>query len=846
MSAAAVPLAATYARRELRGGLKGFRILVACLALGVAAIAAAGSLRAAFDTALKEDSRALLGGDLELRQSHQPLTADQRQVLAELGTRSDGIEMRAMATLPGNSTRSLVELKGVDDRYPLVGRLELAPAMSPEQALGRQGGHWGAAVDANLLARLGLAVGDRVTVGDAVFDIRATIVKEPDRVATALSFGPRLMVAAAAVAETGLVQPGSLIRYTAKLALKPGMTATAAKAALAERFPDAAWQLRDTGDAAPGIGRFLDNMTSFLTLVGLTALLVGGIGVANAVKAYLDGRVSTIAVLKCVGAPSSLIFATYFTLVALLSLAGIAIGLGLGALVPKAVVAIAGDRLPLAARTGLYPLPLLVAAGFGALTALVFTLWPLALARRVPATALFRQLVAPAKAWPDRPTLALLALSALALAALAVGTAGNRPLAAWFVVAAALTLLLFRGVAWLLSKGAARLAPRHGGTIDPAWRLALANLHRPGSPVVSVVLSLGLGLTVLVAIALVEGNLARQFGEKLPQQAPSFYFIDIQPDQIAPLEQAVLAVDPSARLEHAAMVRGRITRINGVPVAEAIIAPEAQWAARGDRGLSTAAQPPAGTRVVAGHWWAPDYDGPPLASVDAGVARGFGLKLGDTLGINVLGREITAKVASFRDIDWSSLSMNFTFLLSPNALKGAPHSFIATVQAEPAREASVEKAVTDRLPNVSSIRVKEALEAVRDMIGNADLAVRLAGMVTLASGGLVLAGAVMAGHRRRVYEAVVLKVLGATRRDLWRAYLAEFGMIGLATGLTAGAVGTLAAWAILVHVMKADWTFLPGVAALTLAACVAASLLAGFAGTWSAMRVKAAPLLRNE
>jgi putative ABC transport system permease protein len=624
--------------------------------------------------------------------------------------------------------------------------------------------------------------------------------------------------------------------------LDPGLSVDEAKARLGRDFPEAGWQLRDTAEAAPGVGRFLDNMASFLTLVGLTALLVGGIGVANAVKAYLDGRVRTIAILKSVGASGRLVFSVYFLLVAGLSAAGIVVGLLLGAAVPYAVVGLAADKLPVAARAAVYPAPLAVAAAFGALTALVFTLWPLARAGQVPATSLFRQLVAPERRWPGPRALAVLGLSVAGLAALAVLGADNRMLAGAFVAASAATLLLFRGIAWAVSRGAAK-ASRHAGT-DPSWRLALSNLHRPGSAVVSVVLSLGLGLTVLIAIALVEANLAKQFGERLPAQAPSFFFIDIQPDQVQAFDDAVRRVAPGARLERASMVRGRISRINGVPVGEAKVAPEAEWATRGDRGLSSSDTLPQGTRLVAGQWWPADYAGEPLVSVDANIAKGFGLKLGDTITVNVLGRDITARVASLRDIDWSSLAMNFTFLLSPNALAGAPHSYIATVHADARLDAAVEKAVTDALPNVSAIRVKEALEAVRAIIANAELAVRLAGLVTLAAGALVLAGAVMAGHRRRVYEAVVLKVLGATGGDLWRAYLSEFGIIGIATGLAAAGVGSAAAWAILVHVMKADWVFLPEVAGSTLAVCVAASLLAGFFGTWRAMKAKAAPLLR--
>jgi putative ABC transport system permease protein len=839
------PLFITYARRELRAGVKGFRILIACLALGVAAIAASGSLRAAFHTALAEDSRALLGGDLDIRQSYQPIDDAQRAALRALGRLSEGAEMRAMARTPDNAARRLVELKGVDGAYPLAGSLQLEPPLA--EPFAPRDGVWGAVADANLLTGLNLRLGDVVEVGAARFQIRAIVAKEPDRIATALAFGPRLMVPLAAIADTGLNQPGSLIRWFSRVALNDGVSPAEAKAALGRQFPHAPWQMRDTSDAAPGVGRFLDNLAAFLTLVGLTALLVGGIGVANAVKAYLDGRTPTIAVLKAVGAPSRLIFATYGGLVALLAAIGIVLGLAAGAAVPWLVVHLAADKLPLAARTGLYAAPLAVAAGFGVLTAGVFTLWPLARAKMVPATALFRQAVVPLSRWPDRRTLAVLALLALALAALAVASADRPALAAAFVAAALATLALFRGLAALLSAMAARLGRRRRGLLaHPTGRLALANLHRPGSAVVSVVLSLGLGLTVLVSIALIEANLARQFGERLPAEAPSFFFIDIQPDQLDAFDRIVHGVDASARVEQAPMVRGRITRINGRDAAQVTVAPETEWALRGDRGLTSAATPPQGTRLVAGQWWPADYDGPPLASVDSAIAKGFGLKVGDTLGLNVLGREMEVRIASLRDIEWSTLNMNFTFILSPNALAGAPHTWIATVHAPDATEAAVERAVTDALANVSAIRVKEALVSVREMIANADMAVRLAALVTLSAGALVLAGAVMAGHRRRVYEAVVLKVLGATRADLWRAWLLEFGIIGAATGITAGGIGGASAWAILVHVMRADWVPLPGIAAATVVVCVAASLMAGFAGTFAAMRAKAAPLLRGE
>ncbi len=838
-------LAWRLAGRELRGGLKGFGTVVACLALGVAAIAAAASLDAALRRALAEDSRALLGGDAELRLTYRGPSPDETAFLGRFGSLSNIVEMRAMARRADGDRQSLVELKGVDGAYPLYGRLELAPEQPAAAALGKRDGSWGAAADANLLDRLGLKLGDRLRVGDAWFTLTATIRREPDRVATVFSLGPRLLVDGHALADTGLVQPGSLIRHAVLIKLAPGNGVAAFRQAVEQRFPDAGWQFREGGDAAPGIKRFLGNIGLFLNLVGLTSLMVGGIGVANGVKAFLDGRVTTIATLKCLGASQRLILSVYFLQVALLAGLGIVIGLVAGAALPWAAVAALGDRLPVPARLGLYPLPLALAAGFGALTALAFAAWPLARAGEVPAATLFRDIVV-RRGRPGAGALLVITAAGAALAALAILTAANRGLAAWFVGGTAVALAVFAACGLGLV-GLARLVAHwraeRGGR--PAWRLALSSLHRPGASTPGVVLSLGLGLTVLVAVALVEANLSREVDERLPQEAPTFFFIDIQPDQTAAFDQAVLAA--GGRLLHRApMIRGRIVRIDGVPVDQVRIAPDAQWAVRGDRGLTTAATPPEDARVVAGQWWPADYDGPPLVSLDAGIAKGFGLSVGQSVTVNVLGREITARVANLREIDWSTLSMNFTFVLSPNALAGAPASVIATVYAPPGQDGAVERAVTDRLPNVSSIRVKEALDQVRGVIASAGLAIRAAAAVTLAAGVLVLAGALAAGQRRRIHEAVLLKVLGARRSDLLTALLLEYGLLGAATGAIAAGLGTVAAWGVLVHVLRTDWAFLPLPVLATVAGSIAAVTLLGTVGTARALAVRPAPYLRHD
>ena len=848
---AALPLALRIARRELRGGLKGFRIFLAALALGVAAIAAVGSLSASVDGALKGDAKALLGGDVDLTLAHREASAAEYRAMQAAGLVSTSADLRAMTRAAqakeGTGKRLLVELKAVDQHYPLYGALELTPPITTAAAFAARDGVFGAVADTDVLARLGLKLGERIKLGDATFELRATIGREPDRAVSAFILGPRLMVSMAALPATGLIQPGSIVRYNYRLKLPSGSDARAWLAQLARQFPDAGWRARSFHNATPRLQEFLDRIALYLTLVGLTALLVGGIGVANAVKAYLDGRATTIAILKCLGAPARLIFQAYLAEVFAIALCGIAIGLALGAIVPFLLADSLAHYLPVLAHAGLHPAPLLLAAAYGVLTTFAFTLWPLAEARDTPPQRLFRALAAPLRQWPRRVDALALLGAAAALAALAIASAGDRRIALWFVAGAVATLAAFRLSAWLIA-ASARAAARTPFVLSawPTLRLALANLYRPGAPTASVVLSLGVGLTLLVAVGLIEGNLLREVTETLPAGAPSYFFIDIQPDQLKGFDEAVRGVEGTSGLEQVPSLRGRITALNGVAAERAKINPRSAWVLESDRGLTYAAIPPPGARIVAGSWWPADYAGPPLVSLDAEVARDFALELGDTLTVNVLGREVTARIASFREIEWSSLTLNFVMVFSPGVLEGAPQTFIATVKASAAAEEPLVRAVTDRFANISAIHVKEALEAAASILGSIASAVRLTALFTLIVGTLVLAGALAAEHERRTYDAVVLKVLGATRRTLLATFLIEYGVLGAAAAAVASALGTLVGYLVTTRIMEGAWHFLPAAVAATALGSTLLTLALGFAGTWRALGERPAPYLRNE
>ncbi|WP_119677317.1 ABC transporter permease [Indioceanicola profundi] len=844
-------LALTVARRELRGGLKGFRIFLACLTLGVGAIATVQSVSSGILDSLRSDGRAILGGDVSFRLLYREASPEQMEWLRSRGEVVTAADMRAMARDPADQANAaLVELKAVSDAYPLYGRFALTgPDGQPvevdiQDTLARRDGVPGGVIEETLASRLDLQVGERLAIGETEVEVRGIIAREPDKAGSgSFSLGPRLLVNLETLAETELVQLGSLITWNYLMRLPSGTDVEAFREEAEQAFPDAGWRMRDYTNAAPQLQRFVERLTLFLTLVGLTALLVGGVGVGNAVRSFLETKTATIATLKTLGARGGLIFEAYLAQILALAALGILFGLAIGALAPVIAGRALAGLLPITASIGVYPGALLTAAGFGLLTALTFSLWPLARAREVPAMSLFRDQATPVRARPRGGYQALMAASGLGLAALAILTADMPGFAAAFVAGAAAVLAAFWGAGWLVT----RIAARVGRPKRPVLRLAVANIHRPGNPTGAVVLSLGLGLTVLVAIALIEGNFRQEVNESIPENAPAFFFVDIQPDQLQPFSDTVLGVPGAFDLERVPNLRGRIAAVNGVKAEEAVVNREHAWVLNGDRGITYRAEAPADDVIVAGAWWPADYQGAPQVAIYKDVADAFGIGPGAAMTFNILGRDIDAEVAVVRDLDFRSMTLNYTLVFSPGVLEAAPQTWVATVRAEPEAELAVQRAVSSNFSNISAIRVKDALDTVNGILENIGTAVRVTAAITLLAGTLVLAGAIAAGHKRRVYDAVVLKVLGATRGTVLRAFLLEYGLLGLITAAIAGALGTLTAWAVLTQVMEFDsFTFLPSVVIGTALLCTAITLSLGFVGTWRALGQPAAPLLRND
>ncbi|NNM71043.1 ABC transporter permease [Enterovirga aerilata] len=844
---AGLPLVLRLALRELRAGLAGFFVFIACIALGVGAISGVASIARSLVEGVASQGRTILGGDATFALIQREATPEERAALAARGSVATVATLRAMAVTADGA--ALVEAKAVDASYPTRGTLETDPPVAVAELLAERDGAWGAVADPVLFERLDLKPGARVTIGTAAFELRARLVSEPDKIANGIGFGPRLIMSQDALRASGLLQPGSLVRWSYRVSLPPGRDTdedlSAAVEAVAKAVPEAGWDVRTRLNADPRFTNNILRFSQFLTLVGLTALLVGGVGVANAVTAFVDRKRNSVGILKSLGATGGTVIAVFLVQVMAIALIGIALGLAVGAALLFGTAALAGSVLPLPITPTLAPADLATAVLYGLLTALAFSILPLGRAHDISVSGLFRDRIAPDRRWPRPRYMVAAAVAGLALTGLAVLAAQDRRVALIFVGAALFAFVLLRLVAEGVMAAARRLPhPRH-----PSARLALANLHRPGALTPSLVLSLGLGIALLVTIAVIDRNLSRELNSTLPERAPNFFFIDVPSTETEAFGRFLAEKAPGAALEAVPMMRGRLTSLKGVPVGEVKAAQEVAWVLDGDRGITYSRALPEGSSLVAGEWWPADYRGPPLVSFDAQVAEGLGLAIGDSVTVNVLGRSLTARIANLRKVDWRRLGINFVMVFSPNTFTGAPHTELMTITlprgADPALEPRLLRDVARAFPSVTSVRVKDALEAFNEIVGQLLFAIRIASSVALLASVLVLAGALAAGHRARVYDAVILKTLGATRPKLVLAYAIEYGALGLATALFGLVAGSAAAFFVITRVMKLGFSPDLGPAAAWALAAVFVAVGLGLAGTWRILGQKPARYLRS-
>ncbi len=835
-------MAGRLARRELRGGLRGFWVFLACLALGVAAIAAVGSVRFAIQTGLTNEGAALLGGDAQLEFTYR-FADDQERAWMERTAQgvSEVVDFRSMAVVGDgpDAQRALTQVKSVDAAYPLLGAAVLAPDISLPDAFDGTDGLPGAVMDQALIDRLSLSVGDRFALGAQSFVLMAALEHEPDGAADGFGLGPRTLVRTKDLSASGLLEPGTLFSTKYRLDLPANTDLAELAVEAGQAFDSTGMRWTDARNGAPGIAEFVARLSAFLVLVGLAGLAVGGIGVSAAVRAYLSQKTETIATLRTLGADRATIFQTYVIQIGVLSVVGVVVGLILGGLLPVLLAPAIESRLPVPAVFSLYPQPLAEAALYGLLTAFLFTLWPLARTEEVRAATLFRDALSTARALPRFVYLVATAFGLAILIGAAAWFSGSVRLTLWTSGGLVGALILLALAAYGIRRLSRACAPWARGR--PALRWALSAISDAREGAASVVLSLGLGLSVLAAVGQIDGTLRNAISGNLPDVAPSYFFVDIQKDQMPGFTDR-LETDPAvSRIESAPMLRGIITQINGQPARD--VAGD-HWVLDGDRGITYSALPTETTRIIDGAWWSEDYTGAPQVSFAAEEAEEMGLRIGDELTVNILGRDITATLTSTREVDFSTAGMGFIMSMNPAALAGAPHSFIATVYAEEQAEGAILSDLAGQFPNITAIRVRDAIDRVSGLLAGLAAATSYGAGVSLLTGFLVLIGAAAAGEPARRYEAAILKTLGANRPRILFSFALRAILLGAAAGGVALLTGILGGWAVATYIFETDFAVIWPSAITIVLAGIFVTLGAGLVFALRPLAVRPARILR--
>jgi len=828
------------ARRDLRFGLRGLRLLFLCLFLGITMLAGIGSLTSAITGEMALRGQRILGGDLEASIHHREATDAELGRIAEDGRLSRTIRMRAMARRADGARRqagpetALSELKGVDAAYPLYGTVLLQSGaykpLSPDEVV----------IDPGLADRLDVRVGDRLGYGQADFTIAGIIADEPDRLGEGFTLGPVALVSMEGLRRTGLIQPGSLYEARYRVQLPAGVNPEIRAEKLGEEFRSAGFSFKHRDRAAPGAERFFERMGQFLSLIGLAALVIAGIGVRNGVASYLAARRGSIATLKVLGARSGDIARIYGLQLGAIALAATVSGLVAGALLPPLLVQLAGDVLPVRPGFAIHPEPLAASVAYGLLTAFMFSLPPLAQARTEPAAALFRGIVEKAGG-TTRRTRAGVVVAAMLLFAVAMLTAREPMLSAGVLGGISLMLL----VLLLLGRLVVRLSARLPRSRRPLLRLALANLHRPGAPTTALVVALGLALTLFVSLAGIQTSLTSEMQRTVPQKAPDLFMLDIPADAEARFRSIVATDAPTAEINIVPALRGTITAYGGTRVEDLEELPDGAWFLRGERGVTYSRTLPEGSDLVEGDWWPADYDGPPLVSVDVEAARKLGVGIGDPLTVAVLGREIEARIASLRRVNWDTMGFNYIMVFSPNTLAAAPHSLAATITGAGQAQAGLTRTLLAAFPASSIISVGDVIIQAREILGQMSAAILVAASVAVLAGIAVLAGAIAAAREARIYDSVILKTLGATRLQILGSQMLEYGALALLLAIVALGIGTAAAYGIVVHLFEFGWAPDWGVMFGVLAGGALLTLGMGMAGSLPLLSIRPARALRQ-
>lgn len=828
--------------REVRTGWQRLLFFLLSIAVGVGALVGIASFSANLESAIRREARTLMAADVQLT-SNQPFTDDTRTALAAVpdARTAELAEMPSMAANHDSTRTQLVEIKAVAGPYPFYGELITEPALPLDQLLA----NGGIVVEEALLLQLQTSVGEIIKLGNRELRVAGVLRREPDRVVAAFSLGPRVLMSLEDVKAAGLVTLGSRVRHRLLVALPPAADSAAISRRLDAALDDRV-QVSSFEAAQPTLRMFLARMRDFLRLATLVTLVLGGLGVAQSIRVFLQQKQDTVAILKVVGATTREVTAVFVVQCLGLALIGSVIGLGLGLGIQQALPRVVGELLPVDVIGEFVPSAALEGLAVGVITALLFCLLPLLAIRGVaPAQILRRELASVAPVADRRARIAALLILGGGLAALAGWLAGSLWLGLIFVGGVAAALLVLAAA----SAGVLALLRRLPRMRSLAARQGLGNLTRAGSQASAVIISLGLGVAVIAQIQIVQAGLLARVADDAPADAPNFFFIGILPDQVDPFRE-LLNTQQAEGLRMVPIVQARLARIAGREVADMKFASESdERTVTREFAITWLDDMPPGNTLTAGAWWTPERAAAePLTSASDGIAGTVDLRVGDELVFDIQGVRVATTVDSLRTVDWGQLQTNFVFILSRKALAGAPASWAATARSRPGPEGrrALQTAVIAAMPNVTAIDAAEVIERVQSLVDRIAGVIRFMAGASILAGLVILAGSIAATRFRRVRESAILKSLGATRGLLLRALAVEYTTLGLVAGAIGTAVGAALAWAVLTLVLGIPW-HAPLLILLGLPLATAAlTVLVGLAALLGVIAEKPLAVLRSE
>lgn len=828
---------ASLAWRDLSASGHALWVFCACLMLGVTLVAATGGLYRQVTDALLADTRALAGGDLEVAARTLPPAAIAFMRLS--GTVTVVTELNTMmATADGRL--QLVELLSVDDEYPLFGELRLAPQRPLPWVTGQRDGRWGAAVDPVLADGLDLQPGDTVEIGSLILEVRALIEAQPDRSLTADWRGAPVIVDARALDASGLITPASRIEYEYRL--RTDRDPAAWRDAFFAAFPDGGWEVRTFTEHSRRIADRLGQVASGLMIIGFSTLFIGGLGVFNSVQAYLQRKLETIATLRALGLRDGQLAAVYLLQITLLAgaacLAGSVIGGGLGLV----AAAVAETQVHMTTAAAGVLIPAAVAFLFGMLIAVTFSLPAIGRALSVQPAVLFRSLDGVNTRTPRRWWLATLGGCVL-IAMLVLLVLPDPVFAAGFIAAVAALL----GLLDLVVRGIRRLALE---LERKAWhqnrftlRLALANLHRPGSALRTSLLSLGSALTLLVVCTITVSAIIETITGTIPEQAPALVLYDIAADQHDPVARR-LQDHGATRIDLAPLVQGRLTHVNGNPLADSED-PRQRREARDEHKLTYAANNIDDVTLSAGSWWPEGSHTTAQVVMEDREAEQLGLAVGDHLQFLIEDQPLNATLRGIYRQRGLQTRFWFEAILSEGSLEPFISRYVGAAYMSDSAAIDAQAAIAAEAPNVVTVRTAEMLATARQLLGRATAGLAAVAAVALGVSLLVLTSVVATSQARQVYEATILHAMGARLAAIRASLNFEYLLLATVTSLFAIVLGTAIAAPLIVYQLKLPLDFPIWPALATACGVSALCLHLGARYLQRRLRLRPARLLRS-